>query len=286
MEDTLTDKRYWTKQEKEYGVERIYGIGSNNFGEHHGGYLNFGWWENTNNYVEAAEALVHKMGTILGVNADSKLLDVACGMGAQNIYMHKTFGTSIDALDILWDHVNISRERVKREVLDKHIKVHYGTATKLPFDKNVFTHIMSIEGAQHFRTRDTFFKEAFRVLRSRGVMLLADFSMKRPANNLWEKLVFKAAQRFWAVPNANAYGTEIYKQKLQEAGFTNISFTEGGEHTIPGYYKEQRRKETITALKNIRGLIPTYAGFFVSYAVYKAFKSGLIEYIFVHAKKP
>ena len=63
------------------------------FGEFHGGYLNFGWWEKTDTYLEAAETLVQIMAKTLGLNNQSKLLDVACGMGAQDVYIHRHFGT-------------------------------------------------------------------------------------------------------------------------------------------------------------------------------------------------
>ena len=100
--------RDWVKIDHVYGVKRIYGIGSEKFGEYHGGYLNFGWWEEAGTYIEAAEALVHKMAEILGLNDQSRLLDVACGMGAQDVYLHRHFGAEIDAVEILWNQVQVA----------------------------------------------------------------------------------------------------------------------------------------------------------------------------------
>ncbi len=279
------NKRLWIKREKEYGVEKIYGIGSENFGEHHGGYLNFGWWENADNYITAAQDLVGKLGNILNLHRESRLLDVACGMGAQDIYLHRSFGSEIDALDILWKHVCISKEKVENAGFDNHIRIHYGTGTALPFKDSSFTDVMCIEGAQHFRCRESFFREANRVLESGGKIAIADFAIKRKSDSIRDKLIVKAAQKLWDVPDSNVYGTGTYISKMKSAGFINIAVEECGRFTIPGYFREQCRRETRKALARIRGRICCFAGFFVNYSVYRAFKNGLVEYIIIKAEK-
>ena len=149
-----SDRITWTKDRHESGVENFYGAGVENYGEYHGGYLNFGWWdEGCEDYLEAAQKLVHKMGVLLGLDKDSKLIDVACGMAPQDVYLRKNFGSTIDAVDVTWKHVEIARKRMEREQLGDGVRVHHGTATDLPFQENSFSHVMSIEGPEHFDTR-------------------------------------------------------------------------------------------------------------------------------------
>ena len=80
--------------------------------------------------------------------------------------------------------------------------------------------------------------------------------------------------------------SEVFKQKLETNGFINASFREEGKYTIPGYYHDQRKKETIRALTEIRGWITGRGGFFLDYAVFQAFRKGLLEYNIIRAEKP
>ena len=64
-----TDRKTWGASAHERKVENLYGGGVENYADRHDGYLNFGLWENgIADYVKAAENLVHRMGTILGLN--------------------------------------------------------------------------------------------------------------------------------------------------------------------------------------------------------------------------
>ncbi len=76
----------------ENGVQNFYSAGLHSYHDYHRGYLNFGYWENNEiSYEEAADSLVKKLGTLLGLNEDSELLDVGCGMGPQDIYLFNLF---------------------------------------------------------------------------------------------------------------------------------------------------------------------------------------------------
>lgn len=281
-----TNRILWQKKQHEAKVEKFYGSTVENFGDFHGGYLNFGLWEEgIIGYVEAAENLVKNLSLMMNIKKESKLLDIAIGMGSQDIFIHNNFKCSINAVDVTYNHVKIAQKRIIDFGLSDKIKVIHGTATKLPFDNNSFTHVLSIEGPEHFNTREDFFKEAYRVLQEKGIICLSDYTLKRPPKNIFEKFLLELGRKFWCVPKENIYNSEIYKEKLENAGFRNIEIKEVGKLTIPGYYYEQKRIETRNQLRKIRGFIATDLGFIIDYVVFKLFKKGLIEYILVKAEK-
>jgi len=282
----IQDKQIWSKSSHESGVEKFYGKGVENYDNFHGGYLNFGLWERgIKEYIQAAENLVHRMGTLLGLNEQSLLLDVGCGMGAQDIYLSQNFAPQqIDAIDVTWKHIEHGKRRAREANCDDRVRFHHGTATSLPFPDHSFTHLLSIEAPEHFHTREMFLREAKRVLKPGGIIALADYSLKRAPKNLADKFIVEAARRLWNVPRENVDTAESYREKLRRTGFKDIGIQEVGALTIPGYYFEQRRPEVIREVTKIRGFIAGRLGGVIDVAVYKAFKTGLLEYILVRAE--
>jgi len=282
-----TDRKSWSAGAHERKVENLYGGGIENYLAHHDGYLNFGLWEEgIPDYIRAAENLVHRMGTILGLNEQSRLLDVAPGMGTQDIYLSQNFSPlSIDGLDVTWGHVEHGRRRAQEAHLEDRVRFSHGTATEIPFPDGSFTHVLSIEGPEHFDTREKFLHEAWRVLQPGGVIAMADFIVKREPRNLVEKVVAEAARSLWKVPRANVYTAEVYSEKMRGTGFEKIKMQEMGALVIPGYYFEQMRPETIKAITRIRGFMLARLSLLLDIAVYRGFTMGLLEYVLVRGER-
>ena len=282
-----TDRKSWGANAHERKVENLYAGGVENYLDHHNGYLNFGLWEDgIADYVSAAENLVHRMGTLLGLNETSKLLDVAPGMGTQDIYLSQNFSPhSIDGLDVTWGHIEHGRRRALEAHIEDRVRFHHGTATQIPFPDSSFTHILSIEGPEHFDTREKFLHEARRVLQPGGVIAMADFIVKRYPRNPLERIVAEAARKLWQVPRANVYTAEVYSEKMRAAGFEKVEIKETGALVIPGYYFEQMRPETIQAISRIRGFILARLSLLLDIAVYRGFTMGLLEYVLVRGER-
>src|SRR5688572_17626393 len=268
-----TDRKSWNSAAHERKVENLYSGGIKNYIDFHSGYLNFGLWEGgIADYIKAAENLVHRMGTILGLNETSRLLDVAPGMGTQDIYLARNFSPiSIDGLDVTWGHIQHGRRRALEAHLEGRVRFHHGTAIEIPFTDKTFTHVLSIEGPEHFDTREKFLHEAARVLQPGGVIAMADFIVKNQPRNIFEQLVAEAARKLWQVPRANVYCGEVYRQKMHQAGFEKVEIEEIGASVIPGYYCEQMKPETIRAITQIRGYVLARLGLLLDIAVYRGF---------------
>jgi ubiquinone/menaquinone biosynthesis C-methylase UbiE len=281
------ERKTWSANAHERKVEKLYAGGIENYVDWHNGYLNFGLWEEgITDYVKAAENLVHRMGELLGLDETSRLLDVAPGMGTQDIYLFENFAPrSIDGLDVTWGHIEHGRRRAAAAHAEDRVHFHHGTATKIPFADETFTHILSIEGPEHFDTREKFLYEARRVLQPGGVIAMADFIVKRKPRNLVEKFVAEAARKLWQVPRENVYSAEVYDQKMQGAGFQNVEIKEMGALVIPGYYFEQMRPEAIRAISKIRGFALARLSLLLDVAVYRGFTMGLLEYVLVRGER-
>ena len=278
----------WPRSSREGAVERFYSYGANGRTDTHRGFLNFGLWEHAiPDYVAAAENLVHRLGTMLGLQRGARLLDVACGMGAQDVYLQRTFGPlEIDALDVTWQHVERARRRAQDEAVGHRLRFHHGTATALPFADQTFTHVMSIEGPEHFDTRRKFLEEARRVLRPGGVLSLADYTMNRRRANPLQRTVFGAVRRLWKVPRENVWTADEYREQLRTTGFQDATLDHVGALTFPGYYREQCRPAFRAEMRRLQGPLVEWLGHVIDVVTNRAYEMGLIDYVLVRAVVP
>lgn len=277
----------WAPAQHEAAVERFYATGPDGYHDFHGGYLNFGLWERPGmRYEEAAEMLVRRMGETLGLDARSRLLDIGCGMGAQDVLLHRTFApATIDGLDVTRVHVARSRERAQRSGIGTdRLRFHHGSGTAIPFPDGSFTHILAIESPEHMDTRETFFREAARVLVPGGVLAVCDYALTRAPKNATERALIAFAARTWHVPDANIYDITEYEERLRAAGFTDVTIAREGARVIPGYYHEHRRWPVVRDTIRIRGFWKgVVGGTLIDRGVYDAYRRGLMEYLIVRA---
>jgi MPBQ/MSBQ methyltransferase len=134
-----------------------------------GGYSNFGFWnESTRDGLEAGDNLVDKLLSFIPCKKGN-ILDVACGQGGTTKRLMDTYSPS-----------NITAINISREQLDAAGAHAPGCnfllmdAAKLEFDDESFDNIICVEAVFHFYTRETFLKEAYRVLKPGGFLVLSD----------------------------------------------------------------------------------------------------------------
>ena len=267
----------------EQRTEAFYAHGVENYGTFHANYLNFGLWEQgTTDYVEAAERLLDRIGTKIRLSRQSHLLDVACGMGTQDLFLMRRFEcAAIEAMDLTAKHIAIAAARNEFPNLTYRI----GDACSLPFARDSFTHVTAIEGVVHFNPREQFFREARRVLKRDGILGMSDFCLAREPRSAVERLIIRACERAWHVPTENTETTETYAAKLARSGFADAEIEVVSDRVIPGYLAEQKRPEVRRAQSRIRGAVIGTVGPAIDWLVRKAYERGLLAYILVTGRK-
>jgi len=173
------------------------------------GFFNFGYWTaQTKSQRAASEELVDQLVERLP-NKTGSILDVACVLGASSERLARTFAPQlITGVNISNAQIARARERCPGStfvVMD---------ATKLQFPDARFDAVICVEAAFHFDTRDDFFREAFRVLKPGGALVMSDILFKHFSETLG---------KLGHVPRANhVRDIPEYRNRLTAAGFTNI----------------------------------------------------------------
>lgn len=177
------------------------------------GFYNFGYWgAPAESQTEASQALVDLLTEKITLKG-GRILDVACGVGASTRRLMDSYPPDmITAINISELQLAEARKNVAECTFVQMDAAHLG------FPDHFFNAVICVEAAFHFDTREAFLREAFRVLKPGGSLVLSDI--------LFRTLAAPLANLFH-VPRANLLtDIESYRRQLEAIGYDTVDITD------------------------------------------------------------
>ena len=115
-----------------------------------------------------------KVVRLAGENKPQRIIDIATGTGDLAIALKTTAAEEIIGLDISPGMLSVGAEKVKKLALDKQINMVLGDGEKLPYPDNYFDVATVAFGVRNFENLEQGLSEIFRVLRSKGTLLVLE----------------------------------------------------------------------------------------------------------------
>jgi len=159
-------------------------------------------------------ALTHHLGTLIGLEQEDRVLDVACGRGASVIHLAQRFGCHVTGVDYGPENVAASEANAAALGVEHLTVFRQGDAESLPFAEGTFDAVVSECSFCTFPDKATAAAEMARVLRPSGRLGLTDMTVNGPLPDDIQSLLY------WMVCVAGAGTPGQYVATLQAAGFT------------------------------------------------------------------
>lgn len=187
------------------------------------GYSNFGYWaDGVASGHEACDRLLDRLLAHVPT-PPSKILDVACGEGGTTTRVQAVFPNA----DVT--AINISPGQLARASLRcPRVTFLRMDATRLDFEDASFDVVLCVEAAYHFDTRERFLREAFRVLRPGGTILMTDGIIRQRLGPVARRLVPDLAD----MPAENFVDLGGYERLFLDIGYRDVDIERAIDRTF------------------------------------------------------
>ncbi|WP_421997327.1 class I SAM-dependent methyltransferase [Reyranella sp.] len=214
------------------------------FGRH----VHFGYWaepdraaDDDEGFARAAEQLSLELCRLAGIASGDRVLDAGCGFGGTLALLNDHYrDLRLVGLNLESRQLDRARQLV-RPANGNLLELQQGDACALPFADGSFDRVLAVECIFHFPSRETFLREAFRVLRPGGTLALSDFvpsTLFRPVARLATESRHLARFQYFGRCDIGCT-VRGYRRLAREIGFESLAERDATRNVLPtwGYLK-------------------------------------------------
>jgi cyclopropane fatty-acyl-phospholipid synthase-like methyltransferase len=197
--------------------------------------LHYGIWTNETKSLSESILNTNRMLIKMGeIKETDRVLDAGCGVGGTSIFFAKTVGCRVTGITLSDKQTkNATAFAELQSVADKadFLVMDY---TQTSFPDNSFDVIVAVESMQSAVYKSAMVKEAYRLLRPGGRLLLAD-TFNASNVSIDEQKHLKTMFNGWAI--SEAVSSEQFTTLAKEAGFNKTDHIDVTKEVRPSVWR-------------------------------------------------
>ena len=198
--------------------------------------VHFGFWdESVKNHQEALLNVNKFLAETVGIKSDDVVLDAGCGVGGSVIWLAKNYNVHAVGITISEKQLAEAKNLSLKNGVDLFTNFYKRDFLNSGFDNESFSVVWAIESVCHAEDKKDFLKEAYRLLKNGGRLIVDDGFQLHQTKNEREGKDLGAFLDGMALSNL-AFESE-FKKSLEDVGFKNIKIYDKANETLPSAKK-------------------------------------------------
>ncbi|MFN8243259.1 MAG: methyltransferase domain-containing protein [Ferruginibacter sp.] len=180
--------------------------------------LHYGWWDDsTRNFHEALENNNRQLSRMAAITAADTVLDAGCGIGGSSLWLARNAGCRVTGISLSEKQLVQARHFAAAEGFTDQISFTRADFCATGFTDASFDVVWAQESVCHANDKNEFVREAYRLLKPGGRLILADF-FQQPGLTGADAALMQQWAHGWACDHFSETGA--FTEMLITHGFT------------------------------------------------------------------
>jgi tocopherol O-methyltransferase len=203
--------------------------------------MHYGYWDSkARTHRRSLVRLIEVMAEQVPVRPGMTILDAGCGVGGSSIWLAKHYPVQVYGITLVPQQRDLASRYARKHGVADRVEFSLQDYTKTEFKEETFDLIWATESLVHAEDKRAFFREAYRILKPGGSVVLTEYLRREPPYDPEQQEAFERWLRCWAMPNLATWNE--LRQYVLEEGFVDFRHRD----LTPFVWRSSRRMAWLT----------------------------------------